>query len=97
LPPASADTMTAAGHKCAISTVDDKATKAKKKKTELKSTEKKNEKGKKGKELKPKKGKKVYVSLPFPYCRSPQLSRCKTSTMRATEDAAAPEPSHLTR
>jgi hypothetical protein len=73
--------MTPTGHKHTISTVEDEATKAKKKKTEPKSTKKKNEKGKKGKELKPKKGKKAYISLPFPYCRSLHLSRYKMSAM----------------
>jgi hypothetical protein len=88
---------TPAGCKHTISTVDDEATKAKKKKTKPKSAEKNNKKGKKGKELKLKKGKKAYILLPFPYCHSPHLSRCKMSTMQAAEDVAAPEPSHLTR
>ncbi|KAF8218506.1 hypothetical protein L208DRAFT_1350675 [Tricholoma matsutake] len=61
-PPATNNTITPAGHKHIISTVDDEATKAKKKKTEQKTTEKKNEKGKKGKEPKPKKCKKACIS-----------------------------------
>ena len=57
-PSPSADTTAPAGRKRAISTVDDEATKAKKKKTEHKTTEQKKGKGKKGTELKHKKGKK---------------------------------------
>ncbi len=94
---------TRSGRKRALSTVDNEALKAKKQKktkTSDKPTEKEEQKGNKGKgrEQKPKRGKKPCVTSPICHVVvDNSVSRRKTAADRAAEDAAAEQPSHLTR
>jgi len=94
---------TRSGRKRALSTIDNEAPKAKKQKkmkTSDKPAEKEEQKVKKGKgrEQKPKRGKKTCVTSPICHVVvDNSVSRHKTAADRAAEDAAAEQPSHLTR